>query len=81
MLRSLGAEVDTTDDGLIIRGKPSLSGGETDSFGDHRIAMAAAIAAQRCESAVTITNAQSVAKSYPAFFEDYNSLGGKAYVL
>ncbi len=81
MLRSLGAEVDTTDDGLIIRGKPSLSGGETDSFGDHRIAMAAAIAAQRCENAVTITNAQSVAKSYPAFFEDYNSLGGKAYVL
>jgi 3-phosphoshikimate 1-carboxyvinyltransferase len=43
--------------------------------------MAAAIAAQRCENAVTITNAQSVAKSYPAFFEDYNSLGGKAYVL
>lgn len=81
MLRSLGAEVDITDDGLIIKGKPSLAGGETDSFGDHRIAMAAAVAAQRCENAVTITNAQAVAKSYPAFFEDYNSLGGKAYVL
>ena len=81
MLRSLGAQATTTDDGLIISGKPSLSGGVTDSFGDHRIAMAAAVAAQKCENAVTITNAGAVAKSYPAFFEDYNSLGGKAYVL
>ncbi len=81
MLRSLGAEVKTTADGLIIRGKASLSGGETDSFGDHRIAMAAAVAAQKCEKPVTILNAQAVGKSYPAFFEDYNSLGGKAYVL
>ena len=81
MLRSLGAQVTTTDDGLIISGKPSLSGGVTDSFGDHRIAMAAAVAAQKCENAVTITNAGAVSKSYPAFFEDYNSLGGKAYVL
>lgn len=81
MLRSLGAEVETTADGLIIIGKPSLSGGETDSFGDHRIVMAAAVAAQKCKNPVTITNAQAVGKSYPAFFEDYNSLGGKAYVL
>ena len=81
MLRALGAQVETASDRLIIIGKPTLSGGETDSFGDHRIAMAAAVAAQKCENAVTITNAQSVAKSYPAFFEDYNSLGGKANVL
>lgn len=81
MLRSLGAEVDITADGLIIKGKPSLSGGETESFGDHRIAMAAAVAAQKCVGAVTINNAQAVSKSYPAFFEDYNSLGGKANVL
>lgn len=81
MLRSLGGEVDTTADGLIIRGKSALSGGETDSFGDHRIAMAAAVAAQKCKNAVTITNAQAVGKSYPAFFEDYNSLGGKANAL
>ena len=81
MLRSLGAEVETTADGLIIRGKPTLSGGITDSFGDHRIAMAAAVAAQKCTGTVIILNADAVAKSYPAFFEDYNSLGGKAYVL
>lgn len=81
MLISLGAEVETFSDGLRIRGKPSLSGGETDSFGDHRIVMAAAVAAQKCENPVTILNAHAVGKSYPAFFEDYNSLGGKAYVL
>ncbi len=81
MLYSLGAQVKETDDGLIISGKPSLAGGVTDSFGDHRIAMAVAVAAQKCENPVTITNAGAVAKSYPAFFEDYNSLGGKAYVL
>ncbi len=81
MLRSLGGEIDTTADGLIIKGRPALSGGITDSFGDHRIAMAAAVAAQKCQNAVTITNAQAVSKSYPAFFEDYNSLGGKANVL
>lgn len=81
MLLSLGAEVETTADGLIIRGKPSLSGGTADSFNDHRIVMAAAVAAQKCTNAVTIVNADAVAKSYPAFFEDYNSLGGKAYVL
>ncbi len=81
MLRSLGAEVDTADDGLIIKGRSSLSGGETDSFGDHRIAMAAAVAAQKCKNPVIITNAQAVSKSYPSFFEDYNSLGGKADVL
>ncbi len=81
MLKSLGAQVEAASDGLVICGKPSLSGGETDSFGDHRIAMAAAVAAQKCENAVTITNAHSVSKSYPAFFEDYNSLGGKANVL
>ncbi|MBR6785218.1 MAG: 3-phosphoshikimate 1-carboxyvinyltransferase [Clostridia bacterium] len=81
MLRSLGAEIKTTADGLIISGKQSLSGGTTESFGDHRIAMAAAVAAQKCTGAVTIANADAVSKSYPAFFEDYNSLGGKAYVL
>ena len=81
MLLSLGADVKTAADGLVIKGKPTLCGGETESFGDHRIAMAAAVAAQKCVGAVTINNAQAVSKSYPAFFEDYNSLGGKANVL
>ena len=81
MLRSLGADVAETDDGLIIKGKPTLSGGKTDSFNDHRIAMAAAVAACKCTGDVIIGNAQAVNKSYPEFFNDYNKLGGKADVL
>ncbi len=81
MLTSLGADISETEDGLIIDGKKSLSGGETDSFGDHRIAMAAAVASTKCKNDVIITNAQAVNKSYPEFFNDFNSIGGKANVL
>lgn len=81
MLRSLGGNVTETADGLIISGKGSLDGGETDSFNDHRIAMAAAVAACRCKGDVIIRNADAVNKSYPGFFDDYNKLGGKANVL
>lgn len=81
MLRSLGADVAETDDGLIISGKPALDGGETPSYNDHRIAMAAAVAAIKCRGAVIIRNAEAVNKSYPAFFDDYNKLGGNARVL
>lgn len=81
MIRSLGGEVTETDDGMIIRGKPFLAGGETDSFNDHRIAMAAAVASLKCTGDVIIRNAEAVNKSYPAFFDDFNKLGGKAYVV
>ncbi len=81
MLRSLGGNVTETADGLIIHGKNILDGGETESFNDHRIAMAAAVAACRCKGDVIIRNADAVNKSYPGFFDDYNKLGGKANVL
>ncbi len=81
MIRSLGGEIAETDDGLIIKGKKFLAGGETPSFNDHRIAMAAAVAACKCSGDVIIRNAEAVNKSYPAFFEDYNKLGGNAGVL
>lgn len=81
MLRSLGADIAETDDGMIINGKKILDGGETPSYNDHRIAMAAAVAACRCIGSVTIRQAEAVNKSYPAFFDDYNSLGGQANVL
>lgn len=81
MIRSLGGEITETDDGMVINGKPVLSGGETPSFNDHRIAMAAAVAAVKCTGDVIIRNAEAVNKSYPAFFEDYNKLGGNARVL
>ncbi len=81
MLTSLGATVSAYDDRLVIRGQKQLHGGVTDSFGDHRIAMSAAVAALRADSEVTIQNAEAVNKSYPTFFEDYNQLGGHANVI
>ncbi len=81
MIRALGGDITETEDGLIINGKECLDGGETLSFNDHRIAMAAAVAACKCKRDVIIRNAEAVAKSYPAFFEDYNKLGGNARVL
>ena len=76
MLNALGAEVEELPDGLIIRGKPSLRGGTVDPRGDHRIAMAAAVAASLCRESVIIPGAECVAKSYPRFWEDLESLKG-----
>ena len=76
MLSSLGADIEELSDGLLIRGKSLLPGGETDSFSDHRIAMAAAVAACGCENGVTLRRADSVVKSYPRFWDDFGSLGG-----
>lgn len=81
MLRSLGADIRETEDGMIINGKKTLSGGETPSFNDHRIVMAAAVAAVKCKNSVIIRNAEAINKSYPSFFDDYNKLGGNARVL
>ena len=81
MLRSLGADIRETADGMVINGKKTLAGGETESYNDHRIAMAAAVAAVKCENAVIIRSAEAVNKSYPEFWNDYNKLGGNANVL
>ncbi len=81
MVNSLGGDAYETDDGIIINGKKTLSGGTVDSFNDHRIVMSAAVASQKCEGCVIINDAQAVNKSYPEFFEDFNSLGGDANVM
>lgn len=81
LVNSLGGCARATDDGLVIKGRPQLEGGAVDSFGDHRIVMAAAAAALKCRNSVTITGAQAIKKSYPDFFDEYNFLGGCAYVL
>ena len=70
-LGAIGGDIKETDDALLITGKSSLKGGEADSFGDHRIAMALALASLKCERAVTILNSDCVSKSYPSFFEDF----------
>jgi 3-phosphoshikimate 1-carboxyvinyltransferase len=80
-LCALGANVTERDDALIIDGVPALRGGFADGAGDHRIVMALAIAATRCQNQVTIKGCEAVNKSYPRFFEDYNALGGNAHVV
>lgn len=74
-LNGLGASIRETEDGLIIDGVPSLTGGEADAFGDHRIAMSVAVASVRCKNPVLLTGAEVTAKSYPSFWQDVLALG------
>jgi len=71
MINGLGGAAEETDDGLLIHGG-GLTGGTVDSFGDHRIAMAAAVASVLCP--VTVLGAEAVGKSYPQFWEDLDAL-------
>ncbi|MFA9381889.1 MAG: 3-phosphoshikimate 1-carboxyvinyltransferase, partial [Acetanaerobacterium sp.] len=77
LLTGLGGSAEQTGDGLIIHGGAPLLGGVADSFGDHRIAMAAAVAALGCANPVTIHGAECVSKSYPGFFLQLQRLGGR----
>lgn len=80
-INSLGGNVNELEDGLEITGVPKLSGGNTDGFNDHRIVMSAATCAAGLDGEIICTDALSINKSYPEFFNDYNSIGGKADVL
>jgi len=73
-LRKMGAEVEERPDGLRIPGGQHLHGAELDSFGDHRIAMAFAVAALRAEGETTILGADAAGVSYPAFFEELRNV-------
>jgi 3-phosphoshikimate 1-carboxyvinyltransferase len=73
-LQAMGAEVVQTADGWSIPGGQKLHGAEIESYGDHRIAMAFAIAALRAEGDTTIRNSECVAISYPGFFADLEKL-------
>lgn len=67
-LRALGAEVEEYPDGLRIHGRTRLRGARLESFGDHRIAMACAVAALVCEGESELMGAEAVAVSFPEFF-------------
>jgi 3-phosphoshikimate 1-carboxyvinyltransferase len=73
-LRAMGAQVEEHEDGLTIPGGQKLHGAEIDSLGDHRIAMAFAIAALRAEGETQIHGADAAVISFPAFFETLESL-------
>ena len=73
-MRAIGAQVEPTDDGLVITG-PSLDPqGTVRSHGDHRIAMSLAIAALRGHGTLQITGFDSVATSWPTFMDDLEAL-------
>jgi len=68
-LRAMGAQVEEREDGLKIRGGQKLHGAQIDSLGDHRIAMAFAVAALRAEGETQIRGADAAVISYPGFFD------------
>lgn len=78
VLNALGGKVQETKDGLIIEGVSSLTGGRVQAWNDHRIAMALAMASQRCTGKLTIEGAECVRKSYPSFWQDFAHMGGIA---
>lgn len=73
-LKKLGANIEATDDGMIIHGPTELSGGTLDSYGDHRLGMMAAIAALVASSSIQIEDPSCIAISYPGFFADLEKL-------
>lgn len=76
MLRALGGEAEPAADGFRVPGGQALGGGTVDSLGDHRVAMAAAIAALAARAPVEIASFAAVATSYPSFLADLTRLGG-----
>ncbi len=81
MIKNLGGNINIEKDEIIIKSNGFLKGGIVDSLNDHRIAMAAAIAATGALDNIIIKNAQAVKKSYIRFFEDYEKLGGEIVKL
>ncbi len=81
-LNALGARVKEGKDDMFFDGVDGLKGGvQLPDYHDHRMVMTFAIAATVCENPVIITGAESVSKSYPAFFNDFEKLGGKYEIL
>ena len=75
MITALGGDVQVAEESLIIDGHGWLRGGTVDAYNDHRIVMAAAVAACICDGAVEIRGAEAVNKSYPHFFKEWEERG------
>lgn len=76
-LNKIGGEIEEEDEGLIIHGVDHFTGGRVSGWNDHRIAMALAVASQRCTQPLVIEGAECVRKSYPEFWHDFAALGGQ----
>lgn len=81
LINSLGGNAVELPDGLEITGSEKLIGGTAKGFNDHRIVMSAAVCAAGAQKPIICTDALSVNKSYPEFFNDYNSVGGKSEIM
>ena len=77
LIRDLGGSVRVEGDTLLIHGRGGLRGGNASVLGDHRLAMAAAIAACICRESGTVDDSRCVEKSYPGFREDLRQLKGE----
>jgi 3-phosphoshikimate 1-carboxyvinyltransferase len=74
-LRGLGADIEETDDGFVVRGNGSpLAGGAIDAKGDHRMAMLGAVAGLACTEGVEVAGMEAAAVSYPGFEDDLRRL-------
>ena len=73
-LQKMGADIQATDDGMIINGGKPLHGAEIDSHLDHRVAMSFAVAGLLCDGPLMIRNGECVNISYPEFYHDLYSL-------
>lgn len=72
--KKCGADIQETDDGMIINGGKPLHGADFATYGDHRMAMSLAIVAQKTNGISTIDDCECVAVSYPNFFDDFYGL-------
>lgn len=77
-LNKIGAKIEEIGDSLVIQGVDTFRGGvEVSAWNDHRIAMSLAVASIRCKNEIVIDEAESVKKSYPHFWDDFEKMGGK----
>ena len=81
MVNALGGCAYVEDESLVIEGRSGCTGGRVDGAGDHRIVMAALVGASACTGTSEIMGAEAVAKSWPGFFEDIGTLGGRTDVV
>jgi 3-phosphoshikimate 1-carboxyvinyltransferase len=75
-LSALGVQIDERDDGMVVDGGKGVPGGTVHAFGDHRLAMAFAVAGLASRDGVTIDDAECVSVSYPAFWKHLEQLAG-----
>lgn len=80
-INSLGGRVTELEDELLIEGVRELKGGRALGQNDHRIVMALSASVLNSKADVTVSDAESIEKSYPHFFEDYKAVGGRADVV